>query len=67
MAHGPNPPETWRRAAAFVPRILNGAKLGDLPVEQPVRFDLVLNVRTAQALRLVISPALPLRADLVIE
>jgi putative tryptophan/tyrosine transport system substrate-binding protein len=47
MAYGPNRPELWRRAATFVDKILRGAKAGELPVEQPVRFDLVINVRTA--------------------
>jgi len=67
MAYGPNRPEMWRRAATFVHKIRSGAKPGELPVEQPVRFDLVINVKTAQGLRLMIPPSLLLRADQVIE
>jgi len=67
MAYGPNRPELWRRAATFVDKILRGAKPGDLPVEQPVRFDLVINVSTAARLRLTIPPAVLVRADQVIE
>jgi putative tryptophan/tyrosine transport system substrate-binding protein len=67
MAYGPNRPELWRRAATFVDKILKGAKPGDLPVEQPVRFDLVINVRTAERLRLTIPPSVLVRADQVIE
>jgi len=67
MAYGPNRPELWRRAATFVDKILRGAKPGDLPVEQPVRFDLVINVSTAERLRLTIPPAVLVRADQVIE
>jgi putative tryptophan/tyrosine transport system substrate-binding protein len=67
MAYGPNRPELWRRAATFVDKILRGAKPGDLPVEQPVRFDLAINVRTAERLRLTIPAAVLVRADQVIE
>ena len=67
MAYGPSRPELWRRAATFVDKILRGAKPGDLPVEQPVRFDLVINVSTAERLRLTIPPAVLVRADQVIE
>jgi putative tryptophan/tyrosine transport system substrate-binding protein len=67
MAYGPNRPELWRRAATFVYKILRGAKPGELPVEQPVRFDLVINVRTAQLLRLTIPPSVLVRADQLIE
>ena len=67
MAYGPNRPELWRRAATFVDKILRGAKPGDLPVEQPVRFDLAINVRTAERLGLTIPPAVLVRADQVIE
>ena len=67
MAYGPNRPELWRRAATFVDKILRGAKPGALPVEQPVRFDLAINVKTAQELRLTIPPALLVRADQLIQ
>jgi putative ABC transport system substrate-binding protein len=67
MAYGPNRHELWRRAATFVDKILRGAKAGELPVEQSVRFDMVINVRTAKALGLTIPPSLLLRADQVIE
>jgi putative tryptophan/tyrosine transport system substrate-binding protein len=67
MAYGPNRPELWRRAAGFVDKILRGAKPGELPVEQSVQFDLVINVRTAKALGLTIPRSLLLRADQVIE
>jgi putative ABC transport system substrate-binding protein len=67
MAYGPNRPELWRRAATFVHKILRGAKPGELPVEQPVRFDLVVNVRTAQRLQLTIPPSVLVRADAIIE
>ncbi len=67
MAYGPNRQELWRRAATFVHKILRGAKPGELPVEQPVRFDLVINVKTAQRLRLTIPPSVLVRADQLIE
>src|SRR5215813_12936005 len=67
MAYGPNRPELWRRAATFVDKIFRGAKPGELPVEQPVRFDLVINVRTAQGLGVTIPPSLLLRADQLIQ
>src|SRR5262249_28109148 len=67
MGYGPNRPRRWRRGGAFVDQILRGAKPGDVPVEQPVRFDLVINVRTAQGPRLTIPPSVLVRADQLIE
>jgi putative ABC transport system substrate-binding protein len=67
MAFGPNFAEQWRRAAYFIDKILKGTKPGDLPVEQPTKFELILNLKTARALGLTIPPSLLLRADQVIE
>jgi ABC-type uncharacterized transport system substrate-binding protein len=67
MSLGPNYPNLFRRTADFVDRILRGAKPADIPVEQPTKFDLVVNLITAQALGLTVSPTLLARADEVIE
>src|ERR1700676_69907 len=67
ISYGPNFPELWRRSAEYIDKILRGAKPADIPVEQPTKFDLVINLKTAKALGLSVPPALLARADGVIE
>jgi putative ABC transport system substrate-binding protein len=67
IAYGPNAPDTYHRSAYFIDRILRGAKPGELPVEQPSKFDFVVNRRTAKALGITIPPSVLVRADEVID
>jgi putative ABC transport system substrate-binding protein len=67
MSYGASQPDLFRRAAGYVHKILQGTKPADLPVEQPVKFDLVVNLKTAKALGLTIPESFLLRTDEVIE
>ena len=67
MSYGPNLPDLYRRAGNLVDKILKGAKPGDIPIEQPTKYDLIVNLTTAKAIGVTIPPALLTRADEVIE
>ena len=67
MSYGPNIVQLFRWLATFVDKVLKGAKPADLPIEQPTRFELVINVKVAKALGLTIPPSLLARADELIE
>jgi putative ABC transport system substrate-binding protein len=67
LTYGPDVPEAMRRVAVYSDKVLRGERPGDLPIERPTRFELVVNLKTAKALGLTISPTLLARADRVIE
>jgi putative ABC transport system substrate-binding protein len=67
MSYGPNPLELYRGAATYVDRVLRGAKVSELPVQFPTKFELVINLKTAKALGLAVPPSILLRADEIIE
>jgi putative ABC transport system substrate-binding protein len=67
LSYGPDIVDNWRRAATYADRILRGAKPGDLPVQFPTKFEMVVNLKTAKALGLAVPPSIRLRADEVIE
>jgi hypothetical protein len=67
LAYGPNVPDNFRRAAGYIDKILKGVKLGDLPIEQPIKFDFILNLKASRALGLEVPRTLLARADEVIE
>jgi len=67
ISYGPNQTDFWRRAGGYVDKILRGEKVGDLPVQQPNKFDLIVNLKTANALGITVPPSILAQADEVIE
>jgi putative ABC transport system substrate-binding protein len=67
MSYGPNTSDLWRRAGTYVDKILKGERPGDLPVEQPTRFDLIVNLKTATAHGITFPPSILAQAEEVIE
>jgi ABC-type uncharacterized transport system substrate-binding protein len=67
MSHGPSTTDIWRRAASLVDKILRGAKPADVPVEQPTKYELLINLKTGKAMGITVPPMLLARADEVIE